>query len=420
MALHTKKTDTGRWLGGIPEEFSVPVICWEPKLEREKNLIVHKYARESFPSGSVLKVGPSQLAVFLCSLRPDELENNVSARDQILIFHGPCSVILDTGESRFAPLRKTLQKMTDGQSAFVSSAYFIETAIQNDLAWGTREPVSLKDPEEKISVRVQAQGSCNVCIEKTDTSIADERALTLLCKVVGAKADFSRDELLELVRQQIMACAPDAIAAKIRESGTSTLDQGGHYSEIAEEIQQKLRGRLEDFGISLCGFSVTAINLLPEDADFIRKNQRNVSAARSEAEAAAIKAESDANILETLGLTAKDKETFEVMKEAVKANGSGAALDVLHYGAAIGAMKAMGEKVDELFRPRTAPQQPAYGTRDDGQLTCPNPVCHAKVPSDAQFCPQCRTPIEPIHTCPQCRRTFRLAARFCPYCSKEL
>ena len=141
----------------------------------------------------------------------------------------------------------------------------------NELSWGTHAPIVVTDPEENVNVHVRAFGLFGVHIEQTDTSIATIQASKFLRKVVGTRADFTRDELIDFMRSKILEYVPDLLAKNIVDKQISVLKVSTHLSEFSAELQGKLAPHFDDFGLTLDSFSFHNINVPDEDLSAINE-----------------------------------------------------------------------------------------------------------------------------------------------------
>ena len=226
MALFSSNNPKEKQHSGILGAFSVDVIKWEPETDAEASVIVHKFEYEDFPNGSYLIVGPSQMAIFTNNMNAaNSLGDASTGQSQVTTFVGPCKIKLETGDSRFAPFRNISHALTGGESAFHSTVYFVNTTYLNDLSWGTQAPVVVVDPEEDVNVHVRAFGLFGVHIEQVDTSRAELQARKLLQKIVGTRADYTRDDLIKFMRAKILEYVPNLLANNIIRQNTSGADR---------------------------------------------------------------------------------------------------------------------------------------------------------------------------------------------------
>ncbi|MDE7300382.1 MAG: SPFH domain-containing protein [Lachnospiraceae bacterium] len=425
MALFHSDSEKEKQHKGILGAFAVDVIKWEPESSQEAGIIVHKFEYEDFPNGSYLIVGPSQMAVFTNNMSAESSadENGMGAA-QCSVFHGPCKIKLETGNSRFAPFRNISNSLTGGESAFHSTVYFVNTTYMNELSWGTQAPVVVMDPEEEINVHVRAFGMFGVHIEKDDPEIAELQARRFLNKVVGTRADYTRSELLQFMRARILEYVPDLLAKSMIEKNIGILKISAHLSEFSELIYDKLFEHFDDFGLTLDNFSFHNINAPDEDLRAINEMKIQRKRDQLEAEGAArkmdIESAARARMREREGYTYQQEKAFEVLGEAASNEGvsstlMGAGMGLgmgVGVGGSIGA--GMGAVAREAFG--SMGMNEAAATAEE-QL-CPD--CGAKLPKGAKFCLNCGGAIRRGAVCPDCGQEIISGAKFCPNCGRQL
>ena len=267
------------------------------------------------------------MAVFINNLSAgNSLDDNPGeGTAQVAIVVGPCRMKLETGDSRFAPFRRISHALTGGESAYHSSVYFVNTTYMNELSWGTHAPIVVTDPEENVNVHVRAFGLFGAHIEQTDTSIATIQASKFLRKVVGTRADFKRDELIDFMRSKILEYVPDLLAKNIVEKQISVLKISTHLTEFSAELQGKLAPHFDDFGLTLDNFSFHNINGPEEDLSAINEMKIQRKRAQIEAEGTAAKMDIEsaarARMREREGYTYQQEQSFGVLQSAAQNEG---------------------------------------------------------------------------------------------------
>lgn len=428
MALFSSNNPKEKQHSGILGAFSVDVIKWEPESDREASIIVHKYEYEDFPNGSYLIVGPSQMAIFTNNMNAgNSLGDDGSGAAQLTTFMGPCKIKLETGDSRFAPFRNISHALTGGESAFHSTVYFVNTTYMNELSWGTQAPVVVTDPEEDVNVHVRAFGLFGVHIEQTDTSRAEMQARKFLQKVVGTRADYTREELISFMRAKILEYVPDLLGKQIVREQISVLKVSAYLSEFSEEICGKLVEHFDSFGLTLDNFSFHNINVPDEDLRIINeaKIQRKKRRIEAEGEAAKMDIESAARarMREREGYTYQQEHSFDVMRAAAENEGTssgfmGAGMGLgmgMGVGGAFGANMSTIAKNSIAGTP-AAPQQPAAPA---GQKVCSH--CGTPNPAEVKFCSNCGEKFAPAGpVCPACGEKVAPGAKFCSNCGQRM
>lgn len=426
MALFSSSNPKEKQHSGILGAFSVDVIKWEPATDQEASVIAHKFAYEDFPNGSHLIVAPSQMAIFTNNMNAgNSLVDDGSGKSQMTTFIGPCKIKLETGDSRFAPFRNISHALTGGESAFHSTVYFINTTYLNDLTWGTQAPVVVVDPEEDVNVHVRAFGLFGVHIEQLDTSRAELQARKFLQKIVGTRADYTRDELITFMRAKILEYVPTLLANNIIREKISVLKISAYLTEFSQAIREQLVGHFDDFGLTLDNFSFHNINVPDEDLRIINEakiaRKKNWIEAEGSAGKMDIESAARARMREREGYTYQQERSYGVMESA--AQNEGTASTFMGAGMGLGMGFGMGGAVgagmseiahNTLGAVSTAPQ-PA--PPDQGKV-CGQ--CGTPCAAGAKFCLNCgEKMVSAQSTCAACGEVIAPNAKFCPNCGQK-
>ena len=409
---------------GILGSFSVDTIKWEPESDKEAAIIVHKHIYEDFPNGSYLIVGASQMAVFTNNMSAEgSLDATGSGQAQVATFIGPCKIKLETGDSRFAPFRNIAHTLTGGESAFHSTVYFINTTYMNELSWGTHAPIVVEDPEEGINVHVRAFGLFGVHIDQTDSANAVINARKFLQKIVGTRADYTRDELVNFMRAKILEYVPDLLAKSIVDQQIGILKINTRLSDFSQIIKNKLIEHFAEFGLTLDNFSFSNINAPDEDLAAINEMKIQKKRDRLEAEGSAAKMDIEsaarARMREREGYTYQQEQSFQVMQSAAANEGTAATLmgAGMGLGMGVGVGGAVGTGMNAIAQNTigSMQQQPA-----NNQQSTICSACQTPNPSSAQFCVNCGQKLVTEEHCPECGGVVVKGAKFCPNCGKKL
>lgn len=425
MALFSSDNPKEKQHKGILGSFAVDVIKWEPETDKEASIIAHKFEYEDFPNGSYLIVNASQMAVFTSNLAAgNSLNPDGSGQSQVSVFVGPCKIKLETGDSRFAPFRNISHSLTGGDSAFHSTVYFINTTYMNELNWGTQAPVVVEDPEEQVNIHVRAFGLFGVHLEQSDISVAQVQARRFLQKIVGTRADYTREELIAFMRAKILEYVPDLLAKSMNEKKIGILKISSYLSEFSEIIYDKLFTHFEEFGLVLDNFSFHNINAPDEDLNALNEMKIQRKRNQLEAEGAAAKMDIEsaarARMREREGYTYQQEEAFKTMQTAAANEGTsgnimGAGMG-LGMGFGIGgAMNgAMGNMAQITMGSTNMMQQPSASK----MVNCS--ACGKPNPEGAKFCLECGGAISSGPKCPSCGEAIIPGAKFCLACGASL
>lgn len=411
---------------GILGTFSVDNIKWEPENDKQASLIVKKYPYEDFPNGSYLHVAQSQMAVFTNNMTAgSSLDTDESGASQVSVFVGPCKIKLDTGDSRFTPFRNVTHALTGGSSAFHSIVYFVNTTYMNELKWGTMDPIQIQDPEEGVNIHVQAYGIFGVHIEQLDLAVAAVQARRFLAKVVGTRAEYSREELTSYMRAKILEYVPTLLSDAMINQSVGILKIAPHLTEFSEIMKMKLLEHFEVFGLTLDNFSFHSIKAREDDLAAINemKIQRKRAVLEAEGTAAQMDIESAARarMREREGFTYQQERGMDVMHAAASNEGTSSS-GIMGAGIGLGMGVGMGSAVGAGFS-SLAQQTVAATMRPDveiskGSVKCAK--CGSENPTGAKFCLTCGEKIEQYVKCPNCGNTNPLNAKFCLECGTKL
>ena len=417
---------------GILGAFSVDNIKWEPGDDASASLVSFRYPYEDFPNGSYLHVAQSQVAVFTNNMEAGSSTDATGTGDsQVSVFVGPCKIMLDTGDSRFAPFRNATHALTGGSSAFHSVVYFINTTYMNELRWGTTDPIIVQDPEEEVNVHVRAYGLFGAHIEQNDPGMAPVQARKFLTKVVGTRDRYTREELTSFMRAKILEYVPDLLARAIVDQEIPVLKIATHLSEFSQTMQDKLSAHFDSFGLTLDNFSFNSIKPFEEDLAAINemKVQRKRSILEAQGNAAQMDIESEALARKRVreGYSYQQERGMDVMQSAASNEGSGSS-GFMGAGMGLGMGVGMGgafgagfaNLANETVGAVSSAAGPAAqaGPAQASGAVCPS--CGHVNPQGAKFCLECGTKLEQGKVCPSCGHVNPPEAKFCLECGTRL
>lgn len=411
---------------GILGMFANDVIKWEPEKGSELDVIVHKFEYEDFPNGSQLIVGHSQMAFFVNNMEAGSSGvAGGSGQAQASVFIGPCKIKLDTGNPRFSLFRNFNNALTGGDSAFHCTVYFINTTYLNDLNWGTQSPIVIMDPVEEVNIHVRAQGLFGVHIEQADEALAVVQAMKVLKKIVGTKADFSKNDLIAFMRAKILEYVPTLLASRMIDKNVGILTISKYLKEFSNIIKDDLVEHFNDFGLTLDNFSFNNINAPDEDLQAINEMKIAKKRAQLEAEGTAnkmdIESAARARQREREGYTYQQERSFDVMSDAAQNEGMssnfmGAGMGL---GMGLGVGGAMGAGFSNVAQ-NSIGSINAQATPDTNADTIECPTCKAKLSPNAKFCASCGNKVSQAKSCSNCGAALSENAKFCIECGQKV
>ncbi len=211
----------------------IDVIEWT---DDSSNTLVHRFERHNneIKNGAELTVREGQAAVFI-----DE--------GQLADVFEPGMYQLETAN---LPILSTLKGWKHGfESPFKAEVYFVSTRQFTDQKWGTKNPITMRDPEFG-PVRIRAFGSYAIRIADPGKFVKE---------IVGTDGHFTTEEVTDQIRNILVARFSDAMAS----SGIAVLDMAANYDELAEKLDERVKGDMEGYGIELRTLLVENISLPP-------------------------------------------------------------------------------------------------------------------------------------------------------------
>ncbi len=182
--------------------------------------------------GAQLTVRESQIAVFV---------NEGRVAD---VFE-PGMYTLETAN---LPIISTMENWHHGfQSPFKAEIYFVNTKRFTDLKWGTKHPVTLRDPEFG-PVRLRAFGTYVMKIKDP---------VVFIREIAGTDGHFTTDEIADQLRNMIVSRFSSVMA----DSGIPVLDLAANYEQLGTFLTNKILPEFDLYGLELSQMMVESISL---------------------------------------------------------------------------------------------------------------------------------------------------------------
>jgi len=211
----------------------IDVIHW---VDETRDTMVWRFEREDheIKYGAKLTVREGQAAVFV-------------HEGQLADVFTPGLYMLETNNM---PVMTTLQHWDHMfRSPFKSEVYFVNTTRFNDLKWGTKNPIMLRDPEFGPT-RIRAFGTYTVRVSNPGT---------FLTEIVGTDGEFTMDEISFQVRNIIVQEFSRVIAG----SGIPVLDMAANTADLGKMIAAEISGIVSQYGLEIPEFYIENISLPP-------------------------------------------------------------------------------------------------------------------------------------------------------------
>jgi membrane protease subunit (stomatin/prohibitin family) len=153
-------------------------------------------------------------------------------------------------ETNNMPILTTLNSWDHGfKSPFKSEIYFVNTTRFNDLKWGTKNPIMLRDPEFG-PLRLRAFGTYSARVSD---------AALFLREIVGTDGEFTMDEISFQIRNIIVQEFSRAVAS----SGIPALDMAANTADLGKLIAKAIEPTIAQYGLSIPELYIENISLPP-------------------------------------------------------------------------------------------------------------------------------------------------------------
>jgi len=209
----------------------IDVVHW---VDDTRDTMVWRFEREEheIKYGAKLTVREGQAAVFV-------------HEGQIADVFTPGLYMLETNNM---PILTTLNHWDHGfQSPFKSEIYYVNTTRFNDLKWGTKNPIILRDPEFG-PVRIRSYGTYTIRVSDP---------AKFLTEIVGTDGEFTMDEISYQIRNIIVQEFSRVIAS----SGIPVLDMAANTADLGKLVAAEISGTLENYGLSMPELYIENISL---------------------------------------------------------------------------------------------------------------------------------------------------------------
>ncbi|WP_137701437.1 SPFH domain-containing protein [Marimonas lutisalis] len=209
----------------------IDVIHWT---DDTRDTMVWRFEREDheIKYGAKLTVREGQAAVFV-------------HEGQLADVFTPGLYMLETNNM---PILTTLNHWDHGfQSPFKSEIYFVNTTRFNDLKWGTKNPIIVRDPEFG-PVRLRAYGTYTVRVSDP---------AKFLVEIVGTDGEFTMDEISYQIRNIIV----QEFSRTLARAGIPVLDMAANTRELGQLVARDIAPTLADYGLEMPELYIENISL---------------------------------------------------------------------------------------------------------------------------------------------------------------
>ncbi len=379
------------------------------KYEGDNSTFIWKHPCEDFNTTTQLIVHESQEAIFFMN-------------GQALDLFGAGRYTLET--QNIPLLRKFANIPTDGKTPFHCEVYFINKTEQMAIKWGTDSKVQYIEPTYKFPLSIGASGEMAL-------SVNDSRKL--LVKLVGTERVLERNQLVTFFRAFLMTKVKTYIAQEMKANAINIFEIDENLEEFSKDLQNRLCGDFDEYGVTLNRFFVTTIVKPDGDPQYEKfkelhfrqyadiaeaklKQQTDVIHAQTEAQKVVIDSQAQATKRMQEGYTYQQERGFDVAQDAAKNEGAG---QFSNMGIGLGMMAGVGGTVGGMVGGAVSDAFAGMTTQPQAAANRFCDQCGAELTPGAAFCDECGAPQATPDICAKCGFKFTKPGKFCPKCGAK-
>lgn len=341
---------------GIKNQF-IEVIEWT---EPSDDILAYRFpvANHEIKDSAQLTVRESQAALFVDQGKTADVF--LAGRHELSAENLPILTKLESWKYGF-------------KSPFKSEVYFYSLRQKLGQRWGTRQPITVRDPEFG-SVQLRMFGVHSFHIEDVRTFYRE---------VSGTRERFTTEDLADQLLPTIVSTA----ASTFGQSKVPFLDLAANLPALSSTLRSALEAPFARLGLALDSFVVESVTLPEALQDALNSRQ-------------------------SMGIVGNLQQYthYQTAKSIPDAAKNPGGLAGIGAGAAIGAGigQAMGQSFGGAAAPAPAPAPQL--------VACSS--CGKGIESGSAFCRFCGTPQAP--SCPGCQKPVAAGSAFCASCGRKL
>lgn len=287
------------------------------------NMLLWKQPEEDFNTNSTLIVMPGEQAIFVHGGEIEQVFGNGRYK-------------LSTENYPF--ISRLRNAFSGGISTFNCVVYFVRTAHTAEIYWGTDTPIQVRDPYYGIQTSIRARGTYKAVVEN---------APLMIMKMIGSREPLtSQEDIDDYFAGEFQQYIRSAIAGYIASSKQDVLTICGSQADIAAQIGRSIAPALQNYGLRLTAFSVSAIEIPQDDPNRTFLEESVTQNLR----------------MNMMGDNWEKIQRYNLLNNYVNHSGGSAGMDIGALGAQIGIGSAMGDSLARVTSAILSGQKGGFDT----------------------------------------------------------
>ena len=306
------------------------------------DLLIWRQPEEDFNTNSTLIVMPGEEAIFIKGGVVEQVFDNGTYK-------------LSTENYPF--ISRLRNAFSGGVSTFNCVVYFVRTARNAEILWGTTSPIQVRDKLLGIATKLRARGAYKIEIGNPQK---------FLTKMIGNNADAANQQALldDYFANEFQSKIKSSITRALNETQTELLGIEAHIEEFSEAVAPFLGEVFDDYGLKLVNFSIAALDV---DDDELRRRYDEIG---MDALAKLRNAQADRGVMDVLGDDWGKLQAASILNTVAANPGAGgvaAAGAGLGMGMAAGGI--FGNMANQMFAPMQQQTPQAVTPQPSGRFT---------------------------------------------------
>ena len=259
------------------------------------DLLIWRQPEEDFNTNSSLIVMPGEEAIFIKGGIIEQTFDNGTYK-------------LSTENYPF--ISRLRNAFTGGVSTFNCVVYFVRKAHSMEILWGTSSPIQVRDKTLGIATKLRARGAYKIQVDNPQK---------FLTKFLGNNVNVAtqQEALDNYFTNEFQSKIKSSITRALNETQTELYGIEARLEEFAETIEPFFGEVLEDYGLKMIKFSISALDV---DDDELRRRYDTIG---MDAIAKMRNAQADKGVMDILGANWHHQQNKDILRDLANNPGTG-------------------------------------------------------------------------------------------------